>query len=126
MASLLAIAGTGTDVELWDPAANELVASLPTPERVSSIAFAPTGDLLAIGQPEALNFWKVVEPEVRSRASGFESTPSSLAFAPDGCLALAFRGEAPPGSGTIPASPAPPDPRRPAPLSPWPTTTRDD
>ena len=91
----LAISGTGTDVELWDPVGNELVASLPTPERVSSLAFAPTSDLLAIGQPGAINLWKVVEPEVRSQASGFESIPSSIAFSPEGCLALAFRGEAP-------------------------------
>jgi serine/threonine protein kinase/WD40 repeat protein len=93
--TLLAITGFGSDIELWDPSANQLVAALPTPDPVSEIAFAATGRLLAAGQPSGVALWAVVDPEVVARTAGLEAFASSLSFDADGRLALAFRGAEP-------------------------------
>jgi WD40 repeat protein len=90
--ALLAVSGNGTDVEIWDPAANTLVAALPTTEPVMELAFSPSGRHLAAGQVSGVALWAIVEPAVLAEASGFESLPSGLAFDPEGRLVMAFRG----------------------------------
>jgi serine/threonine protein kinase/WD40 repeat protein len=97
--TMLAVAGFGSDVEIWDPASNTLIAALPTAGRVHDLAFGPGGRLLAAAlsaaQSSSVALWAIVDSTVRNRSSGFEAAPTSLAFAPDGCLALAMRGMAP-------------------------------
>lgn len=95
--TLLAVGGFETDVELWSPAANELVAALPTAEPVTELAFAPGGRSLAAGLHGGVALWGIVGSDVRAHASGFGRAARSLAFAPDGALTMAFsqRGDAP-------------------------------
>jgi serine/threonine protein kinase/WD40 repeat protein len=93
--TLVAITGFGSDIELWDPSANLLVAALPTPDPVSEIAFSASGQALAAGQPSGVAIWAVVDPKVVSRTAGLEAPASSLSFDGTGQLALAFRGSEP-------------------------------
>jgi serine/threonine protein kinase/WD40 repeat protein len=93
--TMLAVSGRGSDVELWDPAGNTLIAALQTAGRVEDLVFAPGGRLLAALEESSVAVWAVVDSAVRIRSSGYEAVPTSLAFAPDGCLALALHGEAP-------------------------------
>jgi serine/threonine protein kinase/WD40 repeat protein len=88
--SLLAVVGFGgRDVELWDTAAHAVVAILPTPDRLDDIAFSPDGRTLAASSVTGgVSVWEVVEPEVRVRFAGFDGPTRSLAFRPDGLLAL--------------------------------------
>ena len=88
--TLLAIVGLlGRDVELWDTASHSLVAVLPTPDRVDDIAFSPDGQtVIASGQAATSSVWTVVETDVRTRLSGFDAMTLSIAFRPDGLLAL--------------------------------------
>jgi WD40 repeat protein len=93
---LLAVVGFGSaDVELWDPAANVQIAALTTTDPASELAFAPDGSRIVAAQASSIAVWAIVDSSVRQRASGLEATPWSLAFAPDGCLAVAFGGAAP-------------------------------
>lgn len=93
--TLLALAGGGPDIELWDPASNTLVAALPTSDRVTELAFSPDGAQFAAVQPAGIARWAIVEPTTRSRVATLDVPPASLAFAPQGRLALAFRNDAP-------------------------------
>lgn len=77
---LLAVAGYGTGIELWDPATNTLVATVRSSERVRDLAFSPTGETLAALGNESISLWAIVEPIGRSRISGFASRPTALAF----------------------------------------------
>ncbi|MBX6315022.1 MAG: protein kinase, partial [Isosphaeraceae bacterium] len=90
---LLAVTGVGTGVEIWDPPANAMVAALPTPERVHDLAFAPGpgpgGLRLAAALSSKVLVWAVVDPAIRARFTGFDGAPASLAFRPDGLLAMA-------------------------------------
>ena len=88
--SLLAVVGSfGRDVELWDTAAHNVVAILPTPDRLDDVAFSPDGRTLAASsQTGGVSVWEVVEPEVRVRFAGFDGPTRSLAFRHDGLLAL--------------------------------------
>ncbi len=93
--TLLAVAGGGPDIELWDPASNTLIAALPTTDRVTDLEFSPSGTLLAASQPTGIARWAILEPSVRSRVATLDVPPASLAFAPHGRLAMAFRNDAP-------------------------------
>lgn len=88
--TLLAIAGYGADVELWDPAGASQVAALPTPDRVTGLVFAPDGSQLAVAMPESTALWAIVDSDVRIRMAQAEAPPRSLAFGADDWLALAF------------------------------------
>jgi eukaryotic-like serine/threonine-protein kinase len=95
--SLLAVVGFGgRSVELWDTAAHSLVAVLQTPDRMADLAFSPDGRTLAAavgGQASETLIWAVVESDVRMRLSGFDAMTRSMAFRPDGLLAMgAFNG----------------------------------
>ena len=79
----------GREVELWDTASHALVAVLPTPSRLEDIAFSPDGQTLAASsQTGGVSSWAVVEPDVRLRLAGFDEQTRSMAFRPDGLLAL--------------------------------------
>src|SRR5262249_10043949 len=57
--------------------------------RVEDLAFAPDGrTLLAAGPGSATSVWTVVDSDVRTRLGGFDVPTRSLAFGPDGLLAL--------------------------------------
>jgi serine/threonine protein kinase/WD40 repeat protein len=88
---LLAMARAGrSDVEVWDPASNVLVAALPTVEEVSDLAFDPLGQRLAVAQVSSVSLWAVVESAVRTRVSNLPARPHSLAFGPGGMLGVTF------------------------------------
>ncbi len=90
--SLLAAAGAGPEVELWETASHRLVAVLPTQDQILDVAFAPRGrSLTAAGHGVASSVWGVIEPLVRLRLSGRDSFPTSLAFRDDGLLAMGAR-----------------------------------
>jgi serine/threonine protein kinase/WD40 repeat protein len=104
--SLLAIVGwMGHDVELWDTAAPALAAVASTPDGIQDLVFAPDGQTFAVasqpaptsgpgalapsaGQDGTARVWSVVEPVVRVRLDGFDAMTRSMAFRPDGLLAL--------------------------------------
>ncbi len=87
--TLLAVAGAGSGIELWDPASNTLVATVRTGDRVHDLAFSPDGRTLAASAGGRTSIWAIVEPVGRTRLAGFDSRPTSLAFGPDGLLAIA-------------------------------------
>ncbi|MBV8269481.1 MAG: protein kinase, partial [Planctomycetaceae bacterium] len=90
--TLLAVAGIGSDIEVWDVASRTVVAELPTPDRVEDLAFAPGGHLLAAATAGASTAaWTVLDPFARVQLSGFEQPPTSLAFRGDDLLAMATR-----------------------------------
>jgi serine/threonine protein kinase/WD40 repeat protein len=104
--TLLAVVGMNAEVELWDTGSYNLVSVLPTPDRVSDVAFAPDGRALAAAimpqaprgraapaaSPASTAVWAVIEPAARLQLSGFETQPISLAFRGDGLLALGTMG----------------------------------
>ncbi len=89
--SLLAVVG-GRDIELWDTAAASPVAVLSSSsDRIDDVAFAPDGHTLAAcgqGENSQTQVWAVTEPEARIRLGGFEAPARSLAFGPEGLLAI--------------------------------------
>jgi serine/threonine protein kinase/WD40 repeat protein len=93
--TLLAVAGSGTGIELWDPASATLVAGLPTSERVNDLAFAPAGAPVTLAvsgeQGSAVALWSIASPEAVIQFSGFPSAPTALSFGPEGQLAMACR-----------------------------------
>ena len=85
--TLLAIAGNGP-IELWDPMAHNLVASLRMNDQAIDLAFAPDGRTLAAGGRSAVtSVWTVHDSAARTQLSGFDSSPTSLAFSALGVLA---------------------------------------
>ena len=88
--SFLAVVGfVGRDIELWDTESHNLVAVLKSDDRVEDVAFSPDGrTLVASGQAATTQAWAVVDPDVRTRLSGFDAATRSMAFRPDGLLAL--------------------------------------
>ncbi len=97
--TLLAAAGVGSDLELWDPAAHKMVALLSVPEndridggpprRVEDLAFSPDGKtLVATSHGATTPAWGVVDPLAETQLAGFEGRPTSLAFRDDALLAI--------------------------------------
>ncbi|CAN5658477.1 hypothetical protein BH23PLA1_BH23PLA1_14670 [soil metagenome] len=87
--ALLAVTGGGPGIELWAPASNSLLAVLPTPGSVQALEFSPDSRLLVAAAGESILGWGIVEPVGHVRFSGFEGYPLSLAFSPEGTLAIA-------------------------------------
>ncbi|WZO98332.1 serine/threonine-protein kinase [Isosphaeraceae bacterium EP7] len=89
--TLLAVSGFGSEIEVWDPAANVTVASLSATDLVVDLAFAPNGlTLAAAGATETLATWTIVEPAARTRLGG--AKPAwSMAFGAGPTLAIAYR-----------------------------------
>jgi WD40 repeat protein len=93
--SLLAVAGTGSGVELWDPATNVQMAAVRTPERAVDVGFSPDGETLAATCGETVSLWAIVDPVGRSRLPGSESWPTDLSFDANGRLAVTSLDEEP-------------------------------
>jgi serine/threonine protein kinase/WD40 repeat protein len=87
--SLLALAGNGTGIEVWDVATNTLVAALQAPAPVADLRFSPEGTTLAAATSTVTALWQIVEPVGRSVLSGFNGRVTSLAFGKKGTLAVA-------------------------------------
>ena len=86
--TLLALAGSGP-IELWDPVAHSLVAMVRTSEQPADLAFSPDGrSLAATGRSGSTSVWTVQDSAARIQLSGFDGRLSSLAFGPDGTLAV--------------------------------------
>ncbi len=86
---LVAVGLLGRDIELWDTDAHSRVAVLSSAERIDDVAFSPDGrSLAAAGTGAKTQVWEIVDPNVRVRLSGFDSVTRSMAFRPDGLLAL--------------------------------------
>jgi eukaryotic-like serine/threonine-protein kinase len=92
--TLLAASGGGAGIEVWDTATHAEVAVLPTPERVSDLAFAPDGRTLVAASGDATSVWAVVDPIARAQLGGFDVSTTALAFRGDGLLAMgSYQGE---------------------------------
>ena len=79
----------GNHAEIWDTVSHKLLAALPTVEWVTDISFTPDGHSLAVGgRSTSTSVWSVSDSAARIQLSGFESRPTSMAFSPDGCLAI--------------------------------------
>jgi len=90
--SLLAAAvAPAGGVELWDLAAHDLVAALPTRDPVEDLAFAPDGRTLAATQASSIATWSIVEPVAQFQLPETGERPISLAFGPGDRLAIASR-----------------------------------
>ena len=86
--TLLALAGSGP-IEIWDPVAHSLVAMVRTSEQPADLAFSPDGrSLAATGRSGSTSVWTVQDSAARIQLSGFDERISSLAFGPDGTLAV--------------------------------------
>jgi RNA polymerase sigma factor (sigma-70 family) len=84
---LLASAGEGHLIQLWDPTSGKEVARLPTlVNRVRCLNFSPDGKWLAVaGEHSAIHLWDASRfgKEDRPRQLTGSRSVSSLAFAPD-------------------------------------------
>ncbi len=85
---LLAAAGEGKFIHIWDPASAKEVARLPTlANRVHCLTFSPDGKWLAVtGDYSAINLWDASQfgkQDKPRQIAGHEPAASSLAFAPD-------------------------------------------
>ena len=89
--TLLAVAGRGSGVELWDVAATAKVATLSLPGEWHGLAIAPKSKLLAVGRPTSLALWAVVDPRVLTQIGGFTAPLKNVAFGPDGGLVMVER-----------------------------------
>ncbi|WP_152049355.1 WD40 repeat domain-containing serine/threonine protein kinase [Tautonia marina] len=92
---LLATASRNTGIEIWDPAANAPVASIPTATWVQDVTFVDGRTLLVASGPTA-EVWSIVEPIGRV---GFEipaGEPTRLpTFGPEGLMLLPLHHDAP-------------------------------
>ncbi len=89
--SLLATAGPGPSVELWDltdPAHPRHTATITSPSAVYSLAFSPDGRTLAAGGADKrVHRWQLAgsaAPRPLGPLTGAHGLPQSLAFSPDG------------------------------------------
>ena len=86
--TLLALSGSGP-IELWDPVSHSLVSVLRTSEQPADLAFSPDGlRLAATGRSGSTSVWTIQDSAARIQLSGFDERLSSLAFGPDGTLAV--------------------------------------
>ncbi len=86
--TLLALSGSGP-IELWDPVSHSLVSMLRTSEQPADLTFSPDGrSLAATGRSGSTSVWTVQDSAARTQLSGFDERLSSLAFGPEGTLAV--------------------------------------
>ena len=92
---LLALAGFGSGVELWDLTTSSPTAVLPATDWVNDLAFTPSGQTLAITQTDAVAVWSVIDPAAQVRIAAPASWPNALDFSPGGQLVMSSRDEPP-------------------------------
>lgn len=81
----LIAAARGRTVRMWRSDDGTAVAVLPTPHRLTSIAFDPTGELLAAGDASgAVSIWDVDTQQLLTRFTGHTQLVSGIAFNADG------------------------------------------
>ena len=86
--SILAAAGMGGGVELWDLSTHAMIAALPTKEWVEDLAFSPDGQTLAAAQSSSIALWSLVEPLAQHVLPETGDVPRGLVFAPGDLLAI--------------------------------------
>ncbi|RUL82933.1 WD40 repeat domain-containing serine/threonine protein kinase [Tautonia sociabilis] len=92
---LLAAVGFSSGVELWDPAANALVAVVSTPTAVQDVAFADERTLLIASGPTT-EVWSIAEPIGRVAFEFAADAKTRLpAFGPGGELVMPLLDEEP-------------------------------
>ena len=80
---LLASAGTYKEIDLWSVADQELIATLNTPGRISTLAFSPDGRFLAADQGPNIRVWDMKTQTEVAALEGFVLSVTSIAFSPD-------------------------------------------
>ena len=80
---LLASAGTYKEIDLWSVADQELIATLNTPGRISTLAFSPDGRFLAADQGPNIRVWDMKTQTEVAPLEGFVLSVTSIAFSPD-------------------------------------------
>jgi WD40 repeat protein len=86
---LVAAAGNADKIKLWDPATGRALAPLTMKftDFVSSIAFSPDGQLVAIGDGIGVHYvWDVASRRLLRTIDEDTGLDTSLAFSPDGKL----------------------------------------
>jgi len=80
---------------LWEAVSGKSIGRFETPAEVYSLAFSPSGELLAAGTGDSVTLWDTAKhqtlPELRGRARAI----NTVAFSPKGLLAAGG------GSGVI-------------------------
>src|SRR5579884_915445 len=85
----LVVAG-GDQITIWDVASAQLLAQLPQPSWVTSMAFAPDNHFLATGHDDGLvRIWDPGSHELVRTHAGHDGAISALAWHADGRLASA-------------------------------------
>jgi len=83
------VAASGTHLELWDVSSRKILAVLPSPDWISDLCFAPEGSTLAVGgRTTSTAIWRIADPSTRVQLGLSDSGPNSLAFGPQGMLAI--------------------------------------
>ncbi len=78
-----ASAGTGKGIYLWRVVDQELIATLNTPGRISTLAFSPDGRFLAADQGPNIRVWDMKTQTEVATLEGFVLSVTSIAFTPD-------------------------------------------
>ena len=78
-----ASAGTGKGIYLWRVVDQELIATLNTPGRISTLAFSPDGRFLAADQGPNIRVWDMKTQTEVATLEGFVLSVTSIAFSPD-------------------------------------------
>ena len=83
--------GSGFDIELWDVAADQSMATLSGHSHpVRSLAFSPGGAMLASGAADAILLWDL---ETETRTATLPAGAASVAFSPDGATLASGSGD---------------------------------
>lgn len=84
--SLLAL-GADTDIQIWDPAAQEMLASFQTKRSCEALAFSPDGSLLALHLGGGgLVLWDMLAGAEKTSITATLQTDGRLVFSPDGSV----------------------------------------
>ena len=83
--SRLIAAARDRTIRLWRSDDGTAFAVLPTPDPLTSIAYDPTGELLAAGDTSgAVSIWEVPAQQLLTRFTGHTQLVGGIAFSADG------------------------------------------